>query len=247
MRTGRLLAVGLAALCARAEAQIPRTADGRPDLNGNWNLPYTPNMAKGIGELPFTAEGKAAYGKINAAYDPTGFCLFPGVPRINNSPFPMRIVQTQDAVIFLYEYMTTYRAVPLNAGHSKNPEPTFLGEAVAKWDGDALVVDTIGLNDRTWLDTAGHPHSDALHVTERYRLTDAAHIAYDVTVDDPKMYTRAWSNHRELDRLKRGDRLMEYSCEENNKDRDEGHLRPGPTVTPVGTLGSQSTAASQAK
>lgn len=232
MRCSWLLAIGTAALCAGAEAQIPRMAGGKPDLNGSWNLPYTPNMAKGIGELPFTAEGKAAYSKINSAYDPTGFCLFPGVPRINNSPFPMRVVQTPDSVIFLYEYMTTYRAVALNAEHSKNPEPTFLGESVAKWDGDALVVDTIGLNDRTWLDTAGHPHSEALHVIERYQLTDANHIAYEVTVDDPKMYTHPWSNHRVLDRLKPGDHLMEYSCEENNKDRDEGHLRPGPTVVP---------------
>ncbi len=234
-----LLAVGIAALCVRAEAQIPRTADGKPDLNGSWNLPYTPNMAKGIGELPFTAAGQAAYSKINSAYDPTGFCLFPGVPRINNSPFPMRIVLTPESVIFLYEYMTTYRTVALNAEHSKDPQPTFLGESVAKWDGDALVVDTIGLNDRTWLDTAGHPHSDALHVTERYELMDANRIGYDVTVDDAKMYTHPWSNHRVLDRLKPRDHLMEYSCEENNKDRDEGHLRPGPTVTPVGTLGSK--------
>jgi hypothetical protein len=186
-----------------------------PDLNGSWNLPYTPNMAKDIGELPFTAQGKAAYGKINTAYDPTGFCLFPGVPRINNSPFPMRIVQSKDSVVFLYEYMTIFRAVPLDVKeHSKNPQPTFMGESTGKWDGDTLNIDTVGFNDRTWLDTAGHPHSDVLHVTERYQLMDANHISYDVTVDDSKMYTRAWSNHRVLDRLKPDDRLMEYSCEE---------------------------------
>jgi hypothetical protein len=233
MRICRVAIVGGWLFAFGALAQIPRTADGKPDFNGSWNLPYTPNMAKDIGELPFTAEGKAAYSKVNTAYDPTGLCLFPGVPRINNSPFPMRIVETPDSVIFLYEYMTTFRAVPMNVReHSKNPQPTFLGESIGKWDGDALVVDTIGFNDRTWLDTAGHPHSDALHVTERYQLMDANHIAYDVTVDDAKIYTRAWSNHRVLDRLKPGDHLMEYSCEENNKDRDEGHLRPGPTVVP---------------
>jgi len=233
MRTGLIALMGAALVSIGASAETPRTADGKPDLSGSWNLPYTPNMAKDIGELPFTAEGKAAYGRINTAYDPTGFCLFPGVPRINNSPFPMRVLQTGDSIVFLYEYMTTFRAVPLGVrDHSKNPQPTFMGESIGKWDGDALVIDTVGLNDRTWLDTAGHPHSDALHVTERYQLTDANHIAYDVTVDDAKMYTRPWSNHRVLDRLKPGDRLMEYSCEENNKDRDEGHLRPGPTVVP---------------
>jgi hypothetical protein len=214
-------------------SDLPRTPDGKPDLNGSWNLPYTPNMARDIGELPFTAEGKAAYSKAASLYDPTGFCLFPGVPRINNSPFPMRIVQTPDSVIFLYEYMTTFRAVPLGAReHSRNPDPTFMGESVARWDGDTLVVDTIGLNERTWLDTAGHPHSPALHVIERYQLVSRNQIAYDVIIDDSNMYTRPWSNHRVLDRLKPGDHLMEYSCEENNKDRDEGHLRPGPTVVP---------------
>ncbi len=102
-----------AGVCTAGETA--RTVDGKPDLNGSWNLPYTPNMAKDIGELPFTAEGKAAYSKINTAYDPTGFCLFPGVPRINNSPFPMRVVQSRDSVVFLYEYMTMFRAVPLDA------------------------------------------------------------------------------------------------------------------------------------
>jgi hypothetical protein len=81
-------------------------------------------------------------------------------------------------------------------------------------------METVGLNDRTWLDTAGHPHSDALHVTERYQLTEPNHITYDETVDDPKMCTKPRS-------AEAGNHLMEYSCEENNKDRDEGHLRPG--------------------
>jgi len=223
----------VALVTCSAWAETPHTADGKPDFNGYWNLPYTPNMAKEPGELPFSADGKAAYGKIDTLYDPTGFCLLPGIPRMNNSPFPMRIVQTPDSIIFLYEYMTTFRAVPLNVhDHSKNLQPTFMGESIAWWDKDALVVDTIGLNDRTWLDTAGHPHSEALHVTERYEIKDANHIAYEVTVDDPKMYTKPWSNHRMIDRLKPGDHLMEYSCDENNKDRDQGHLRPGATVVP---------------
>ena len=102
-----------------------------------------------------------------------------------------------------------------------------MGESIGKWDGDALVIDTVGFNDRTWLDTAGHPHSDVLHVTERYQLTDANHIAYDVTVDDPKMYTKPWSNHRVLDRLKPGDHLMEYSCDENNQGSRRGPSEAG--------------------
>src|SRR5258708_24177659 len=122
-------------------------------------------MAKEIGELPFAGEGQAAYSKVNTVYDPTGFCLFAGVPRITNSPLPMRVVQTKESVVFLYEYMTTFHAVPLDvAEHSKKIDPTFMGESIGKWDGDVLVIDTVGFNDRTWLDTAGHPHSDVLHV-----------------------------------------------------------------------------------
>jgi hypothetical protein len=238
MRIGFVVILGAALMAVPAPAQanppaIPQTADGKPDFSGFWNVPYTPNMAKGIGELPFTPAGKAVYDNINTKYDPTGFCLFPGVPRINNSPFPMQIVQTPTHIVFLYEYMTMFRSVPMYMReHSKNPDPTFMGESIGYWDKDALVVDTVGLNDRTWLDTAGHPHSDALHVIERYQMTDTNHIAYDVTIDDAQMYTKPWSNHRVLDRLKPGDKLMEYSCDENNLDRDQGHLKPGPTVVP---------------
>jgi len=234
MRMRFILALLAAALgvVARA-ADFPRTAAGKPDLTGFWNIPYTPNMAKEIGELPFSPEGKAAFAKVANAYDPTGFCLYPGVPRIVNSPFPMEIMQTSERIAFLYEYMTTFRSISTGGrAHSKDPEATFMGESVGSWDGDALIIDTIGLNERTWLDTAGHQHSDALHVIERYQMADANHIRLDITVDDPKMYTKPWSNHRVLERLKPGEHLLEYSCDENNLDRDKGHLRPGSNVVP---------------
>jgi len=233
MRTRFLLGC-LAAVLAVHAADFPRTAVGKPDLSGFWNIPYTPNMAKELGDLPYTPAGKAAFDKVGSAYDPTGFCLYPGVPRIVNSPFPMEIVQTPDRVAFLYEYMTTFRSINTEGrAHSKNPEPTFFGESVGRWDGDAFVVDTIGLNDRTWLDTAGHQHSEALHVIERYQMADANHIQLDITVDDPKMYTKPWNNHRVLERLKPGEHLLEYSCDENNLDRDRGHLRPGSSIVPT--------------
>src|ERR1700722_10651715 len=158
---------GLIALVGVALAGVGAFAQGQPDLSGYWNLPYTPNMAKDIGELPFTPAGKAVYEKINTAYDPTGFCLYPGVPRINNSPFPMRVVETPESVVFLYEYMTTFRSVQLNVReHSKKIEPTFMGESIGSWDGDTLVIDTVGFNDRTWLDTAGAPPRGGVPPTE---------------------------------------------------------------------------------
>ena len=103
------------------------------------------------------------------------------------------------------------------------PNPLWFGHSIGRWDGDTLVVDTTGFNGWTRLDTVGHPHSDALRLTQTFRRTDADHIAYTVTVDDPKMYTRPWTNERTFTRLK-GD-LIEYSCEENNKDLRDGHIK----------------------
>jgi hypothetical protein len=98
---------------------------------------------------------------------------------------------------------------------------------VGHWDGDTLVVDTVNFNGRTRLDTIGHPHSDALHVIERFTRTDATHIAYEVTIDDPKIFTKPWTNQRTFT-LRPDWEIMEYSCEENNKDLYEGHLKPPP-------------------
>ena len=95
------------------------------------------------------------------------------------------------------------------------------------WDGDTFVVDTVNFNGRTRLDTIGHPHSDALHVIERFTRTDAKHIGYEVTIDDPKIFTKPWTNKR-IFTLRPDWEIMEYSCEENNKDLYEGHIKPPP-------------------
>jgi hypothetical protein len=94
------------------------------------------------------------------------------------------------------------------------------------------VVDVIGFNEKSWLDPAGHPHSDALHLIERYRLTDAQHVAYEVTIDDPKMYTKPWKSTIVFTR-KPDWEIIEYSCDENNKDRDQHHFQPGPSFPSV--------------
>ena len=107
--------------------------------------------------------------------------------------------------------------------HPADRNPQWFGYSVGRWDGDTLTVDTIGFNGWTRLDTVGHPHSAALHLTQTFRRTDTEHIAYSVTVDDPVMYTRPWKNERTFTALK-GD-LIEYSCEENNKDLREGHIK----------------------
>jgi hypothetical protein len=209
-------------------APVPRMPDGRPDFSGFWNLPYVPNMAAtkaAEAAVPYTPQGLQAYKEHDSKDDPTSRCLYPGVPRIMQSPYPLQIVQTKDQLVMLFEYMGLWRAIPTDGrAHRQAVEPTFMGESVGKWDGDTLVIDTIGLNDRTWLDTAGHQHSDALHVVERLRRT-ANSILLGFTVDDPQMYSRPWEHERVIRPLKPVPglpELIEYSCNENN--RDLAHL-----------------------
>jgi len=209
---------------------IPRTADGKPDFSGFFDIQYTPNMALGKEDaIPYTPAGRAAYRNHDAKDDPTANCWLPGVPRIMQSPYPAQFVQTPDRLVILFEYMHTFRSIPLNARpHPTDMEPAFMGDSTGHWEGDEIVVDTVGLKGPpwTWLDTAGHQHSDALHVIERFRRT-ADTIEYQYTVDDPKMYAQPWTLKRVYKPLKLSPRLpelIEYSCSENN--RDLQHLVP---------------------
>jgi hypothetical protein len=151
----------------------PRTADGKPDLSGVWAAAgYTANIAKDMkpGELPMTPWAEALYKErqaTNGKDDPEARCLPTGVPR--RDPYPFKIVQTPSLVVIMFEgNVHSYRQIFLDGrGHPKNLDKNWWGDSIGHWEGDALVVDTVGLNDRTWLDLAGHPHSDQLHVTER--------------------------------------------------------------------------------
>src|ERR1700704_2067769 len=145
-----------------AEPVIPRMPDGKPSFVGFWDLPYTPNMAAKDGEaaIPYTDAGRAAFKNHDAKDDPTSLCLYPGMPRIMQSPYPIQIIQTQEYVTILFEYMRQFRAIPTDGrAHPENLPPSFMGDSTGKWEGDTFVVDTTGLNDRTWLDTAGHQHT----------------------------------------------------------------------------------------
>jgi|SRR5579862_3055740 len=222
---GRMIFAATLFLAASAAAQtIPKMPDGKPDFSGYWNLPYFPNMAptkEAEAAVPYTPEGLKAFKNHDAKDDPTSLCLYPGVPRIMQSPYPMQIAQTPDRLLMLFEYMRLWRSIPTDGrDHPKRVEPTFMGDSVGKWDGNTLVIDTIGLNDRTWLDTAGHQHSDGLHVIERLRRTPTT-ILLEYTVDDPKMYAQPWKQERVLQPLKASyglPELLEYSCNENNRD-----------------------------
>ena len=221
---GILLAAMIGASRGQAPKTIPRTAEGKPDFQGYWTVPYVPNMAQGKEDsVPYTDQGRAAFLNHDFKDDPTSKCWYPGVPRIMQSPYPVQIVQTRDYVVILFEYMRLWRTFPLNGRpHPKNMEPSFMGDSTARWEGDTLVVDTTNLKDApwTWLDTAGHQHSDVLHVIERFDRTPD-NIGYEYTVDDPKMYSKPWTLQRVITPLKivpgLGE-LIEYSCTENNKD-----------------------------
>ena len=228
----------------------PRAVDGHPDLSGLWERPYTPDMtAYGRNQtpdesledaprapggragarppklLPFTAAGKAAWDAYDAANgDYTGSCMPFGLTRSINSPDPLQIMQNPKYVGLLFEQNTWFHIVRIGGEHPKNLTPTWFGDSIGKWDGDTLVVDTIGFNGRTRLDTNGHPHSAKMHVIERYTRRDLGHIDYEITIDDPVTYTKSWKNTRVFT-LRPDWEIMEYSCEENNKDFFEGHIK----------------------
>jgi len=150
--------------------------------------------------------------------DPEGFCMPAGVPRISGVPFPEKIIQTPTEIVILYETRNTFRQIFLDS-HAviKDPNPTWMGYSTGKWVGDTLVVETTGFNEKTWLDDDGHPHSEAMKVTERFRRPDFGHLFIDITIDDPKAYAHPWTATEEFHVDADGE-LIEYVCNENNLD-----------------------------
>jgi hypothetical protein len=149
---------------------------------------------------------------------PLSHCLPEGMPLIEMAPAPYKIVQTPGLTAMLYERDTTFRQVYTDGRKlPDDPQPTWLGYSVGKWDGDSLVVDTTGFNDRGWLDARGHTHSEALHLTERFHRVDFGHMEVQLTIDDPKTYTRPFTVQLKQ-RLQADSDLLESFCAENEKD-----------------------------
>lgn len=212
-----------------APGPTPRTREGKPDLSGVWGYAgYTSDIAKDydVGTVPMTELGEKLFRERQAnqgIYDPEARCLPTGVPR--RDPYPSKIIQQPNLVVILFEgSMHSYRQIFLDrAKHPADPQPTWFGDSIGDWDGDVLVVDTIGFNGKTWLDLAGHPTSEQLHVIERYSRPQFGELKLDITIEDPVMYTKPW-NVTELMPLMVGEDLIEYVCAEN--ERDVPHLVP---------------------
>ncbi len=215
-------------------APAPKTADGRPDFSGLWspNTRQLQNIAADLkpGEVPYQPWAEKVFkdrqGGAHGKDDPAARCI-PGMPKLNVLPYPYKIIQQPRLMVMLFEGFTTFRQIFLDGRElPKDPQPAWYGYSVGKWDGDTLVVDTIGINDTTWMDNAGRPHSDALHLTERFRRPDFGHLEIRMTIDDPKAYTKPWTVV-ESARYLPDTELLEYVCNENNKDYE--HLVGGPS------------------
>lgn len=217
----------LAANLASAAEDIPRLPDGSPDLSGVWmgggSSSADIRMSLKDGEelvlLPWAAEHMST---LRSQDDPQGNCLPSGVPR--GSPYPWRMVQASShqapSIIFiLFEgNIHSYRQIYMDGrGHPEDVVPTWFGHSIGKWEGDTLVVDTTGFNDKFWFDYLGHPHTEQLHIVERYTRTSLENMSIDITIDDPGAYAKPFSTEGSANLLP-GEDLLEYICNENNID-----------------------------
>lgn len=205
-------------------APAPKTPDGKPDIAGLWQIDglYVANIAKDLkGDVPFQPWAEALYKQRRAnesKEDPTGYCIPGGVPRSDVVPYPFKIYNIPGVMLVLYEAVHSYRQIFTDGRElPKDPNPTWMGYSIGHWDGDAMVVETSGFNDHGWLDNNGRPATDALRVTEKFRRKDFGHMEIQVTVDDSKAYTKPWTVTLPYVLLPDTD-LLEYVCNENNKD-----------------------------
>jgi len=200
---------------------VPRLPDGKPDLSGVWSGggpvgDLADGLAKGD-TIPILSDSKKIMDARQSKDDPEANCLPTGIPRI--APYPWRIVQTPTHIFFLFEgNIHSYRQIFVDGRkHPDDPDPTWYGHSIGRWEGDTLVVDTIGFNDKFWFDFAGHPHTEKLHTVERYTRTSLGLLENKVTIDDPGAYARPFTVTFTA-RFRPNEELMEYICQENNQD-----------------------------
>jgi hypothetical protein len=215
----------------------PRLPDGTPDFSGVW-LGGGPlgNLAEGLpkGEtLPILPAAEAIRKQRLAKDDPEANCLPTGVPRI--APYPWRIIQypTHRAathIFFIFEgNIHSYRQIFMNGRHPDDADPTWYGHSIGRWDGNTLVVDTIGYNDKFWFDFVGTPHTEQLHTIERWTRTDFGHLVNEVTIDDRGTFSRIFKVTFGAVLMPAGHELLEYICQENEQ---SAKYLQGPAIPP---------------
>jgi hypothetical protein len=179
-------------------------------------------------KIPLKPEAAAIMAKHDSKDDPEANCLPTGVPR--HAPYPWRFLQTKTHYFIVFEgNIHSYRQIFMDGRkHPEDPDPSWYGHSTGKWEGETLVVDSVGFNDKFWFDFVGHPHTDKLHTIERYTRTNLGTLKEDATIDDPGAYTKPFTIHAGH-RLLPGDEIMEYICQEN--ERDSHHL-VGPAGRP---------------
>jgi hypothetical protein len=251
--------MGGVAAAGEAQAYQPRrTPDGKPDLNGIWQAANTANWdiqdhaarmgpvvalgaafsipgGQGVVEgneipyLPGALPTKKENSEKWLTSDPEIKCYLPGVPRATYMPHPFQIFQTPASILIKYEFANANRTIYMNSKQTSSPVDTWMGWSVGHWEGNTLVVDVNSFNDQTWFDRAGNFHSDALHVVERYTPTSPDALDYEVTIEDPKVFSRPWKMRMPLyRRLEKDARLVEYNCVEFAEELLYGHLRKQP-------------------
>jgi len=202
----------------------PRLADGTIDLgDGTWTTRggnLTSWLKQGE-ELPLLAPAKALMESRNPSADPYAWCLPMGVVRGN--PYPIRFIQNYTHkkpthLFIMFELMNTFRQVFMDGrAHPPDPDPTWFGHSIGSYEGDTLVIDSIGFNEKSWFDGRGVPHTDRLHTIERWTRVDAGHMKTEVLIDDPGAYSRAFTVTFESTLNPPTDELLEYVCQENNQ------------------------------
>ena len=212
--------------------RFPRATSGKPNFEGIWqasttaaadlqdhvaglNMPAGRSVVNGgvIPYQPWAAAKKAENFQNRQTADPLNQCFIPGVPRVMYLDFPFQIFQTPDAIAMAFEWQLDYRLIHLDKTQHLEGADFWMGDSRGRWDGDTLVVDVANMNDKTWLDMAGDFHSDAIHVVERYRMTNPDTIQYEATIEDPKVFTKPWTISIALHRRTDRDRLFEYVCQ----------------------------------
>jgi hypothetical protein len=202
-------------------APLPRTSDGKPDLSGLWRMNgigYVFNIFgnEPVEMLPWARDVYAKRSITFAKDSPDSNCLPPGPNAGLFGMEPTKFIQTKNVLVILYEGAPTRQVFLDGRPLPKDPNPAWMGYSVGHFDGDTLVVETTGYNDRTWLDLTGHPHTEALRVTERFQRTNTGQMKVEMTFEDPKTYTRPWTIHVDAMLVPDTD-LLEFVCNENEK------------------------------